>query len=166
MKLHDLYLKRESCRNFTGEKVSKEVITDILSEAMLAPSAVNRQPWYFHLIENEEIMSNITKPWREFTHHAGGMVVITTDNDPFVPQLRRHDFRSFDVGGISSHIILSAAERNVHTCLIGSFDDDLVKAELPMIANRKIHIIVLFGYGKDAPKEKIRVPLEERLTVV
>ncbi len=38
---------RRSIRSFKNEKVSKTLIMDILDCARLAPSAKNRQPWYF-----------------------------------------------------------------------------------------------------------------------
>ncbi len=166
MNLKELYLKRESCRNFNGEKIKKEVILEILDEARLAPSARNSQPWHFWLVENEELFSKMTGDLREFTQKAGGMVIITTDNRIFVPQPRRHDYYGFDVGGLTSHIILSAANKGIQTCLIGSYDDDFVKRTIPELKNEKIHIIVLFGKTSDKPREKDRLLLKDQLTIL
>ena len=38
---------RRSIRNFKTNKISKEIVEDILNCGRLAPSAKNRQPWYF-----------------------------------------------------------------------------------------------------------------------
>ena len=166
MNLKELYLKRESCGNFSGKKIKKEVILEILDEARLAPSARNSQPWHFWLVENEELFKKMTGDLREFTRKAGAMVVITTEDRVFVPQPRRYDFYSFDVGGITSHIILSAENRGIKTCLIGSFDTDFVKKTIPELKNEKIHIIVLFGKSDDKPREKDRFSLEDKLTIL
>lgn len=42
---------RRSIRAFKNEKVSKNLIMDMLDCARLAPSAKNRQPWYFVIVE-------------------------------------------------------------------------------------------------------------------
>ena len=49
---------RKSIRAFTPEKVSKNVIMDILNIACRAPSAMNTQPWEFVVITGE-ILDNI-----------------------------------------------------------------------------------------------------------
>lgn len=38
---------RRSIRLFKSDDISKEIIEDILNCGRLAPSAKNRQPWYF-----------------------------------------------------------------------------------------------------------------------
>ena len=44
--------ERRSIRSYTNEKVSRKIIEDILECGRLAPSAKNRQPWYFVIVEN------------------------------------------------------------------------------------------------------------------
>ena len=38
---------RRSIRSFKNDSISKEIVDDILNCGRLAPSAKNRQPWYF-----------------------------------------------------------------------------------------------------------------------
>lgn len=42
--------KRRSIRNFNNKEVSKDILEDILNCGRLAPSAKNRQPWYFVVV--------------------------------------------------------------------------------------------------------------------
>ena len=44
---------RVSVRQFTGEKISQDQITTLLQCAMAAPSAINKQPWAFIVIDDE-----------------------------------------------------------------------------------------------------------------
>ena len=44
---------RRSIRKYKDVKVSKEQILDILNAGRLAPSAKNRQPWYFVKVSTE-----------------------------------------------------------------------------------------------------------------
>lgn len=45
--------KRRSIRGFTKEEIKKEIVEDILNCGRLAPSAKNRQPWYFVIVTND-----------------------------------------------------------------------------------------------------------------
>ena len=62
----DAIENRRSIRNFKNDKISKEIIEDILNCGRLAPSAKNRQPWYFVIVQEEmknkiaDIMINYT----------------------------------------------------------------------------------------------------------
>ena len=51
----DLITGRRSIRNYDPSvKISKEEMTEILTEATLAPSSVNLQPWRFVVIDSAE----------------------------------------------------------------------------------------------------------------
>ena len=55
MEFLDIIHKRRSIRNFTDKKISEEDINKILSAGMVAPSAMNKQPWRFILIEDDKL---------------------------------------------------------------------------------------------------------------
>ncbi|NOG49542.1 MAG: nitroreductase family protein [Chloroflexi bacterium] len=44
---------RRSIRRYTDERVPREVVTALLDAAIRAPSAHNRQPWRFAVIEDD-----------------------------------------------------------------------------------------------------------------
>lgn len=44
--------ERRSIRGYTKEKVARKIVEDILDCGRLAPSAKNRQPWHFVVVEN------------------------------------------------------------------------------------------------------------------
>lgn len=51
---------RRSIRKYdTSVKISKEEMTEILTEATLAPSSVNMQPWRFLIIESAEAKAKL-----------------------------------------------------------------------------------------------------------
>ena len=45
MELKEVLLKRRSIRKFTDQKVSDDIIEELLHAGMSGPSACNRQPW-------------------------------------------------------------------------------------------------------------------------
>lgn len=57
---------RRSIRNYTDKKISEDIVKDILNCGRLAPSAKNRQPWYFVVAQNE-IKDKIADMMIDFT---------------------------------------------------------------------------------------------------
>ncbi len=53
MEFYEVVKKRRSIRLFKNDDISKKLIEDILNCGRLAPSAKNRQPWYFVIVKNE-----------------------------------------------------------------------------------------------------------------
>jgi len=51
--------QRKSVRSFTDEKVSKEVLEQLIKAGMAAPTAVNKQPWAFVAIDDVKILAQL-----------------------------------------------------------------------------------------------------------
>jgi len=51
----DVVLGRRSIRGYKSEPVSRELIEEVITLAMRAPSSVNTQPWHFHVITGEPL---------------------------------------------------------------------------------------------------------------
>lgn len=52
-------LTRKSVRSYTDEKVPVEMVEKLLKAAMSAPSAVNRQPWEFIVVDNRNTLDTL-----------------------------------------------------------------------------------------------------------
>ena len=57
----DFIYKRRSVRKFKPDKVSDELVTELLKAAMAAPSGNNSQPWEFIVVRDEAKRFEITK---------------------------------------------------------------------------------------------------------
>ncbi len=55
MELIEAIRSRKSVRQFTSQKVPRNIITDILEEAKWAPSGGNLQPWTVHVLAGSEL---------------------------------------------------------------------------------------------------------------
>lgn len=53
MELRETIEKRVSTREYSIENIDRKVIEDLIDCARLAPSAANRQPWHFLVLEGE-----------------------------------------------------------------------------------------------------------------
>ncbi len=62
-------MTRSSVRSYTSQRVSKEVVEEILRAAMAAPTAGNRQPWEFYVVRD----TNLIKQMNRVTQYAAPM---------------------------------------------------------------------------------------------
>ena len=72
---------RVSVRQFTGEKISNEQIQTLLECAMAAPSAINRQPWAFIVVTDEDILARLAaaSPYSRCDNHPACAFVMCGD---------------------------------------------------------------------------------------
>lgn len=72
---------RRSIRKYTDKLVSEELIEKVLRAAMAAPSAGNEQPWHFIVINNKNIMEDITNvhPYSQMLKQASHAIVVCGD---------------------------------------------------------------------------------------
>ena len=54
-------LSRTSVRAYTDQKVEKDKIEKLLRAAMAAPTAFNKQPWHFVVIEDKHVLEQIAE---------------------------------------------------------------------------------------------------------
>ena len=58
MELKEAIEKRRSIRKFKDTEIDISIIKDVINSGRLAPSAKNRQPWYFYVV-NDDIKNKI-----------------------------------------------------------------------------------------------------------
>lgn len=65
MNFDEIVNNRRTARLFTSDEVSKKQLEKILYSGALAPSAKNRQPWKFYVLNNEqkEHITNMLFEW-------------------------------------------------------------------------------------------------------
>ena len=59
MELSQVMEERRSVRHYNDKKLDQKIVEDILNYAILSPSAHNRQPWHFIVIENQGLKKEI-----------------------------------------------------------------------------------------------------------
>jgi hypothetical protein len=57
----DNILTRRSIRKYTDQPIPQEVLDTILKCGIFAPSAINSQPWEVRVIQNPDILKEISK---------------------------------------------------------------------------------------------------------
>lgn len=82
MELKEVIEKRVSTREYSIEKVNKKLIEDLIDAARLAPSAGNRQPWHFIIVQNEykdKVANILLKKYKKET------IVDDNPTDEYIP---------------------------------------------------------------------------------
>ena len=125
----DLVTHRTSCRAYEPGPVPRKDLELMLEAARLAPSACNKQPWRFVVVEaeavrlrlvNEAFLAGIQMKWAA---NAGAIVVLgmekSTLTHKVAPKISGVDYPLLDLGIAGEHLALQAEELGLGTCWIG-----------------------------------------------
>jgi len=152
----DHILDRRSIRRFTDQKISEQEIKAVLTAAMYAPSAVNRQPWHFVVIDDRELMEKIMEvhPHARMLQTASHAIVICGDE-----QLQHDDgYWVVDCGAATQNMLLSAHALGLGACWVGLHPREERKRVFSKLLHLPSHIkpfaLVALGY----PDEQKRRP--------
>lgn len=155
MDLEKLLEWRRSYRKFDEEKeLSKEDIDGILNSIKFASCANNRQFLRFVSVESKEKVLEIfdNTRWASSLPNGAGrpkegerpvyFIAILSDKE------KKLKFDGVDQGLVISNLTLSAAERGIGSCIIGSITDDKMREILSYAENYTCSLVLAFGYPK------------------
>ena len=60
MDIKEIIATRRSVRRYKPDKISREDLQEIVEAALMAPSSVNYQPWYFVVLQDEAALAEAT----------------------------------------------------------------------------------------------------------
>jgi nitroreductase len=154
MNIPDIFLKRRSIRSFTAQKVEKEKIEAILKAAMHAPSAVNKQPWHFIVINERAILNRImdVHPYSKMFSSSNLGILVCGD-------LQLHHGPGYwiaDCAAATENLLLAATSLGLGSCWVGIYPK-----EERMNAMREIFLfpehveafaLVALGYAAEEKK--------------
>jgi len=149
--------KRRSVRAYKPEPVKEEHLRMMLEAARLAPSAGNRQPWYFIVVRDPELRRRVAEAARRQMFIADAGAIVVAVSDPTVSP-RWHDK---DVMIAMEHLILVATELGYGTCWIGAFDEGEVKRILGIPEQYRVVALTPVGVPAESPPPRPRKELEE-----
>ncbi len=77
----DVIMRRRSIRKYRRDPVPREMVLDMLKGAMYAPSASNRQPWSFVVIEDRRLLEAVPgfHPHAAMVPEAAGCIGVCAD---------------------------------------------------------------------------------------
>ena len=102
-------LSRTSVRAYTDQKVEKDKIEKLLRAAMAAPTAVNKQPWHFVVIEDKHVLEQIAEEIPTAKMAARAPLAITVCGD--MEKAQDGEARGFwvqDASAATENLLLAA----------------------------------------------------------
>ena len=135
MELKETIKNRRSIRKYKNTEISKEIIDDLIDCARLAPSAKNRQPWKFYILndkQKDDIM-NMLFEWdkqnlKERTSVKGSAEQIRTANkmimiysDGYKSKSKNENYKKPDyisLGCAIENMSLQAVNLGLGSCIL------------------------------------------------
>jgi len=148
-------LTRRSIRKYTKQPVPDEVLKELLEAAMCAPSAGNRQPWCFVVINNRKILNEIPKYHRyaQMLGETAVAIVVCCD-----VTLKRSGLGFEDCSAATQNILLAAHAKRLGAVWLGiSLVGPVVAATKKLLnlpENIKPVSIISIGYpAEEKPRQ-------------
>jgi len=166
MNIHELIAHRESIRNYDPDRpVDKTTLHQILEAGRLAPSAANRQPWEFIVVQSPEALSRIRTCYpRSWFQDAPQVLVVAGFRDQaWVREFDGYNALETDLTIAMDHMILAADAEGVGTCWIAHFDPECLRKAVGLQAGQEVFAITPLGYSRPEFARKgvkSRKPLE------
>ena len=139
---------RTSVRSYEERPVEPEKIEKILKAAMVAPSAMNQQPWEFYVVTNKDALRKLSEvsPYATMTAMASVAIVVCGRKDGLtVPELV-----DIDLSLATENILLEIEEQGMGGVMLGiaPFTDRMEKVAkaLSLPKNLSVFTVIPFGY--------------------
>jgi len=154
---------RRSIRRYRPDPVPDWMVEQLLEAGRWAPSASNRQPWAFIVVQDEAIRREVAKHaayyFVRWAHVEEAPLLIVLCGDARNPVYRQ--FLHEDVGLAGSHIMLQARALGLGTCWIGGLDRKAIAGILQIPAHVDVVGLLTVGFPAEEPEPRERKPLAE-----
>ncbi len=146
--------KRRCIRKFKDKEVSDTEIKKILEAGTLAPSEGNLQPWYFVIVKDKDLKSELERaaflPKNELAQ-VPLVIVVCIDTEIAVSKYRERGLELYSkqsTAAATENMFLAATNLGLGACWIGAFSEEEVKETLDL--EEKFRPVVLFPVGYPA----------------
>jgi nitroreductase len=154
MELSKVIENRRSIRNYKSTPVPKEKIDKILESARIAPSASNRQPWHFIVVQDKDAIKKLAKS--DWAADAPLMIVGLADTEG------SPNWCLNDLGIAIEHMVLTASDLGLGTCWMGQTGrEDLIRELLDVPEKFRPVALLTVGESDESPKAKPRKSIDE-----
>lgn len=164
MNFLQLTQQRQSVRKYSEAPVAKADIDYIMECVRMAPSACNRQPWQFVIVESDEAKQKLRQCYDRSWFATAPLYIVCLKNteENWVRPEDNHAHGDIDLAIAIEHLCLAATERNLGTCWVCNFNVDLTRKIFATGPMEPVAIIPIGHIASDCPiVDKKRKPFEE-----
>jgi len=158
MSLLDLILSRRSIRRYETKDIPEEVLHQILEAGRQAPSAVNRQPFRFVVVNDNDLLKNLCDNLiNRFVKYAPVVVVGCAD----IKSLLTGKWAVVDTTIAMQNMVIAAWALGIGSCWIGACNEEKVSKLLKIPDKWKFVALLTLGYPAEQPKPRKKKQFEE-----
>lgn len=172
LKMLELIRTRQSDRSYSSKPVEKKKIERIAEAGRLAPSACNSQPWKFIIVDDPALLAQLAEAasakllgMNAFVKQAPVQIVVIREKANMSSRvgatIKKRDYSLIDIGIASENICLQATAEGLGSCMIGWFDEKMVRKILKIPAAKRVELLITIGYPAKETREKKRKPSSE-----
>jgi nitroreductase len=173
----EMLMGRRSVRQFKDEKVSREIVKEVVNVALYAPSWMNAQICRYTVIDNVEQKAAFAKmAFGDFQHNinnvnnAAGVIVMSYINglsghDPQgnIATSKGDSWAMYDAGLAGQTLALAFHEKGIGSVILGVFDDESAGKFISLPENEIVAAIIPYGYPVKETSAPPRKNIEEML---
>ena len=154
----DLILSRRSIRRYEEKDIPEEILKQILQTGRQAPSAANRQPIRFVVVNDHDILKNLCDNlFTRFVKYAPLAIVGCADIKSFLTG----KWAVVDATIAMQNMVIAAWTLGIGSCWIGACNEKKVKEFLNIPDKWKVVAVLTFGYPAEQPKQRKKKPIEK-----
>ncbi len=162
-------MARRSVRQYLDKPVEHEKLETVVRAGINAPSGMNRQPWIVRVVEDPQLIADVTEIYRQenaeavlrdknfknMFRNAPNLICICTP---------ANGGGELDAGLLGENMMLAAQSMGLGTCCLGGPVRFLVSNErcrfflerLDIPDDYKLNYIIAIGYPDEQPEPKLR----------
>jgi nitroreductase len=151
-------LTRRSVRKYKPEPVSEAVLKNILEAGRLAPSATNRQPWYFVIVRDK--VGKDACDYQRFNRWVNGAAFVVVgfyrQSEVMIEKLSL-----MDVTIALQNMVIAGWMQGVSSCWMGAFNEPKLKETLNLPVDARLVGAIAFGIPDEKPRQPPKKPIDE-----
>jgi len=160
-----LVKSRRSIRRFSGEKIPKEILRNILEATKYTPSAGNLQSWKCYIITDQKKKEAIAKACYKQMFIQQAPLVFVVFSLPSKSKTRygkRGELYSIiDASIAATYILLSSHSLGLGVVYIGAFEDDKIRNVINVPLHEQPIAVIPVGYPAENPMPTEKASIEQ-----
>lgn len=150
---------RTSIRDYEARKVENEKIEKMLRAAMAAPTAMNKQPWHFVVVDKRDVLDALAEvnPYAKMLKKAPLAIVVCGDTDNMIEGGGR-DFWIQDASAATENLLLAAHAMGLGAVWTGAYPSEErckgISVALSLSDNLIPLNMIVIGYPAENPQPK------------
>ena len=150
---------RTSVRDYEARPVEKEKVEKMLRAAMAAPTAMNKQPWHFVVVDQRNVLDALAgaNPYAKMLKKAPLAIVVCGNTDKMIEGGGR-DFWIQDASAATENLLLAAHAMGLGAVWTGAYPSEercISISKVLSLSDKLIPLnMIVVGYPAEQPQPK------------